>query len=59
MIRLESVPQFKVHARRQWVVLTIGTDRYLLTPTEALQLADMVVDHAEELHPLDDQEDQA
>lgn len=47
MIRLESIPQFKVHARRQWVVLTIGIDRYLLTPTEALQLADMVVDHAE------------
>ena len=47
MIRLESIPQFKVHARRQWVVLTIGIDRYLLTPTEALQLADMVVDNAE------------
>jgi len=47
MIRLESIPQFKVHARRQWVVLTIGIDRYLLTPTEALSLADLLVDTTE------------
>lgn len=47
MIRLESIPQFKVHARRQWVVLTIGTDRYLLTPDEAVHLADTLVDHSE------------
>lgn len=47
MIRLESVPQFKVHARKQWVVLTIGADRYLLRPDEALELADMLVDNTE------------
>lgn len=48
MIRLESVPQFKVHARRQWVVLTIGDDRYLLAPAEALELADQLVDNTEQ-----------
>lgn len=47
MIRLEGTPDYKVSTRKKWVVLHIGADRYLLTPTEALHLADMVVDHAE------------
>lgn len=47
MIRLESVTKFQVHARKRWVVLTVGADTYLLTPAEALQLADMLVDHTE------------
>lgn len=48
MIRLESMPQFGVHRRRHWVVLTIGADRYLLDASEAVGLADRLVDNAEQ-----------
>lgn len=47
MIRLEGTPDYKVSTRKKWVVLHIGADRYLLTPTEATDLADGLVDHAE------------
>lgn len=47
MIRLEATPEFKVSTRRRWVVLTLGADRYLLTPDEAVHLADTLVDHSE------------
>lgn len=48
MIRLEAMPEFGVHRRRHWVVLTIGADRYLLDASEAVGLADLLVDHAEQ-----------
>ena len=48
MIRLESMPEFGVHRRRHWVVLVLGADRFLLDASEAVQLADLLVDHAEQ-----------
>ena len=51
MIRLEGTPEFDVSTRRRWTVLTIGADRYLLTPNEATDLADRLVDHAERVQP--------
>ena len=51
MIRMESVSKHEVHRRTNWVVLTIGADRYLLTQDEAINLADLLVDHAERTEP--------
>lgn len=48
MIRLEAMPQFGVHRRRHWVVLTVGADRFLLDASEAVKLADLLVDGAEQ-----------
>lgn len=48
MIRMESVSKHEVHRRTNWVVLTIGADRYLLTPTEAVAVANQLVDATEQ-----------
>ena len=48
MIKLESEAQFGVSRRRRWVVLTVGTDRYLLDPTEAVELSNLLVDASEQ-----------
>lgn len=48
MIRLERNLKHSVHRRAKWVVMTIGFDRHLLTPAEAVDLANKLVDSAEE-----------
>ena len=48
MIRLERNLEHRVHRRQNWVVMTIGFDRHLLTPAEALDLANRLVDATEE-----------
>lgn len=48
MIRLESASKHGVHRRRQWVVLTVGTDRFLIAPDEAVDLANLLVDASEQ-----------
>lgn len=51
MIRLEANTTFRVRSRKNWVVLDVGGITYLLTPTEALELADMLVDQTERTRP--------
>lgn len=51
MIRLETVTKHSVSRRPQWVVLTIGDQRHLLTPDEAVVLADQLHDTAEQETP--------
>lgn len=48
MIRLESILKFSIHRRPRWVVLTIGRDRFLLDPAEAVKLSNGLIDAAEE-----------
>lgn len=51
MIRLEATPTFQVRRRKRWVALDIGDITYLLTPDEAVHLADTLVDHSERVQP--------
>lgn len=48
MIRMEAESGFEVSRRRKWVVLTVGTDRFLLDPTEAVELSNLLVDATEQ-----------
>lgn len=48
MIRLESESGFAVSRRVRWVVLTVGSDRYLIDPSEAVELSNALVDASEQ-----------
>lgn len=47
MIRLESESGFAVSRRRRWVVLSIGSNKYLIDPSEAFELSNALVDASE------------
>lgn len=48
MIRLETTAGFEVSRRRRWVVLAIGQDKYLIDPSEAVDLSNALVDATEQ-----------
>lgn len=49
MIKLETTATHEVARRKRWVVLTVGGDRYLIDPAEAVALANDLVDASEEV----------